>query len=51
METCIEMKDILDVPAHSLCPAVGIRLEDVVKMLRLFPWWCFPGAPEIICLS
>lgn len=51
MAIYIEIKDILDVPAHSLCPTVRIGFEDVVKMLCLFPRWCFPGAPKIICLS
>lgn len=51
MEVYSEINHILDVPAHSLCPTVRIRLQDVVKMLCLFPRWRFPGAPKIIRLS
>lgn len=51
LETHKETSDTWDAPAHPLCPAVRIRLEDVVEMLRLFPRWRLPAAPEIVCLS
>lgn len=39
-----------DSPAHPLCPAVKIRLEDVVEEVRRSPGWRLPAPPELVRL-
>lgn len=44
-------KEACDSPAHPLCATVGIRLEDVVEVVRRSPGWRLPAPPELVRLQ